>query len=66
MPAEMFRIKAEELRGKYKAGKRINDFMWRGLSSEIIRELIIDELASTFEVSKQAAGIRLNTLEISM
>jgi len=66
MPAEMFRIKAEELRGRYKAGKRINDFLWRGLSPEIIRELIIDELASVFQVSKQAAGIRLNTLGISI
>lgn len=38
--------------------------MWKGYSPEMVKEFIINELASTFQVSKQAAEIRLNTLGI--
>lgn len=64
MPAEMFKQKAEELKDQYQVGHRINDFMWQGYSSEIIKDIIIGELANTFQVSKQAADIRVNTLGI--
>lgn len=64
MPAEMFKQKAEELKGQYQVGHRINNFMWQGYSPEIIRDIITGELANTFEVSKQAADIRVNTLGI--
>ena len=68
MPAEMFRLKVEELKSKYhgRVGVKINDFMWKGFSPAIITEFIIDDLAETFRVSKQAAGIRCNTLQIAL
>lgn len=68
MPAEMFRLKAEELKIKYKGkvGCKINDFMWRGYSPTLITEFIIDDLAETFQVSRQAAKIRCNTLQIAL
>ena len=40
--------------------------MWFGFSPDIIRDLIIYELAKTFQVSQQAAEIRVNTLEIQL
>ncbi|UJA31377.1 ImmA/IrrE family metallo-endopeptidase [Clostridium sporogenes] len=64
MPSDMFKKRIEELKKTYKAGKKINDFMWKGYSLDMVKEFIINELASTFQVSKQAAEIRLNTLGI--
>lgn len=66
MPAEMFKQKSEEIKSTYQVGEKINDYMWRGFSSEMIRDVIIDELATTFQVSKQAAEIRVNTLEVCL
>lgn len=68
MPAEMFRLKTEELKNKYqgKVGKKINDFMWKGFSPAIIKDFIIDDLAETFQVSRQAAQIRCNTLQLAI
>ncbi len=68
MPAEMFRLKAEEIKNRYRGrvGTKINDFMWKGFSPGIIAEFITDELADFFQVSKQAAGIRIQTLGISL
>jgi len=66
MPAEMFRRKAIEIKANYKVGSKINDHMWLGFSPSIINELIIDALAEAFHVSKQAAEIRLKTLNIKL
>jgi Zn-dependent peptidase ImmA (M78 family) len=66
MPAEMFKQKAEELKSGYKVGEKINEFMWKGFSPGLIKEFIVDDLASTFQVSKQAVEIRLNTLGIQL
>lgn len=66
MPAEMFRQKANELKSNHKIGKKLNDYMWLGFSPEIIKDFIIDELATAFQVSKQAAEIRVKTLEIQL
>ena len=66
MPAEMFKQKAEELKSGYKVGEKINGFMWKGFSPGLIKEFIVDDLASTFQVSKQAVEIRLNTLGIQL
>ena len=64
MPVEVFKRKVEEIKSRYPMGQKINDYMWRGFSPDMVRELIIDELVATFQVSKQAAGIRLNSLGI--
>lgn len=66
MPAETFKLKVKELKSSHKAGKNINGYMWLGFSPEIIKDIIIDKLASTFQVSKQATEIRLNTLGIDL
>lgn len=66
MPADMFKKKANELISTHKVGKKLNDYMWLGFSPEIIKDFIIDELASSFQVSKQAAEIRINTLGIDL
>lgn len=66
MPAEMFKFKAKELKAKYRPGKKLNDYMWKGFSPGIIKEFIIDDLAETFQVSRQAAEIRCNTLQIAL
>lgn len=66
MPAEMFIQRVKEIRTCYSIGEKINDIMWLGFPPEIIRDYIIDSLASTFQVSRKAAEIRLNTLGISL
>lgn len=66
MPAEMFRKKAMEIKSKYRVGTPLKNNMWFGFSPDIIRDLIIYELAKTFQVSQQAAEIRVNTLEIQL
>ncbi|MFA9423467.1 MAG: ImmA/IrrE family metallo-endopeptidase [Sedimentibacter sp.] len=66
MPADMFKLKSEELKIKQQASEEINGFMRRGFGSGNSRDFIIDELASTFQVSKQAAMIRINTLKINI
>lgn len=62
MPAEMFKQKAEELSSAYEVGENINDSIW----SDIIRDFIISDLANAFQVSRQAAEIRLTTLGVNI
>lgn len=66
MPAEMFRKKAIELKSSYKVGRPLNNNMWLGFSPEIIVDFIISDLSNAFQVSKQAAEIRVKTLEIQL
>ncbi|QSX09565.1 ImmA/IrrE family metallo-endopeptidase [Alkalibacter rhizosphaerae] len=66
MPAAMFRRKAAELFGKYRVGTRVNKYMWMGFSPGYINTLVIEELANTFQVSKQAAEIRVQTLGVRL
>lgn len=66
MPAEMFRRKAMEIKANFKVGKKTNERMWLGFSPSIINEIIIDDLAEAFQVSKQAAEIRVKTLDVQL
>lgn len=66
MPAEMFKRKAMEFKSSFNVGSKINDTMWLGFSPSIINDFIIDGLADTFHVSKQAAEIRIKTLGIEL
>lgn len=67
MPAEMFRKMASEFRSQYKVGKTENGITWRGGYPPLaIKEFVIDDLATTFQVSRQAAEIRLETLGIQL
>lgn len=69
MPEKPFRQKVHELveRYKHRVGKKSETSpLWYGFPPEIIQEIIIDELAKTFEVSKQATQIRVNTLGIRL
>ncbi|SHK17821.1 protein of unknown function [Clostridium cavendishii DSM 21758] len=64
MPIKMFKKRAEELKQEYEVGDIIDDYECRNYHPNIVRKMIIGELANTFRVSKQAADIRLNALEI--
>lgn len=67
MPASMFRKKAWESRSQYKIGKTDNGYIWRGgYPPSAVTEFVVDDLANTFKVSKQAAEIRLNNLGIRL
>ena len=62
MPAEMFKQRAAEFKLKYLAGVKYNNFPW-GFSPSVIKDLVVNDLADAFEVSRQAAVAQLNPEE---
>lgn len=56
MPKEPFKLKAKELIDMYTS--------IYGFEGELLKTCVIDTLADKFQVSKQAAGIRLEALKI--